>query len=263
MKDYLAVVQEKRQKALKDKEQSNLHKELLNATSSSSSNVAAVITKQAAKSRVQATKTSPVAVENLPDIALREDMSKVVSALEAIKNENKPKDVDFTSLTEAVKTLGQKIDTLPKQMPTVTVPDTVKISNFSELKSGLDNVKKAVESKDYKPVNNIEVRPTPVSVEVPPIDVSGIEQAIRDKHVEEKEEIKLIDYRAQDIDDDSNAIQYAGLIHPKGYWQIIENNRQDNTLRYAFGKDKYPNAWKKRTQHDYKLLDEAINELSA
>lgn len=263
MKDYLAVVQEKRQQALKDKEQSKLHKELLNASSSSSNNVAAVITRQAAKTRLHSSQTAPVAVKNLPDLALREDMNKVVTALEAIKTENKPKDVDFTPLAQAVNALGQKIDSLPKETPTLTVPNTIKISNLSELKADLDNVKKAVERKDYKPVNKIEVKPTPVKVEIPPIDVSGIEQAIRDKHVEEKEEIKLSDFRAQDLDDAAPSVQYAGLIHPLGYWQIIENNREDNTLRYKFGYGEYQQAWKDRVGQKYKLLDEAYRELSA
>lgn len=258
MDDYLNTVQQRRAEDTETKEKARKHKELLKATEEAGSLIAKTIVVQHGKDRKESAKTKKVTIDNFPNLALRQDVDNLISEVKKLQKE--PEKVDFTPLAKAVESLGAKIDQLPKSMPSVDIPDSVVVSNLSDLKSSLDGLKTAVESKDYKPVFKTDVKPTPVNVTVPPIDTSGIEEVLKEN--EKEEEIELSDFRANDINNDSDAIQYVGLIHPLGYWEIIQFDKQANTLRYKFGKDGYDKAMKNPEQHKYLLLDEAFRELN-
>lgn len=68
---------------------------------------------------------------------------------------------------------------------------------------------------------------------------------------------ELSGYRAHDLDNASGGKQYVGFMNEAGKWYIMENDDQNNTLRYYFGKGSYERAWDDRNGHSYKRLSEA------
>lgn len=140
---------------------------------------------------------------------------------------------------------------------------------LGELSSLPDKVAQTDKSGDLIPylesihaaISKVKTNPT---VRVSPvIDLSGVEKAIENINSLENEGIDLSCYRAQDIDNTDPNIQYVGFVDPKGCWYIIENNELDNSLRYKFGESDYQDAWINAPKFEYRVLNEAIDEIKA
>lgn len=99
-----------------------------------------------------------------------------------------------------------------------------------------------------------------------PIDVSPITDALKnfsisvptpEVTVNQITPPSLDDYRAHDLREDG-AIQYIGFVNPDGKWYIVENDSENNRLRYVFGSKGYSKAFSKAGSWQYKLLSEAM-----
>lgn len=95
-----------------------------------------------------------VGVSNLPDLALREDINKLVNAIQSM--DVKPEAVEFDPVVSALNELGSKLDTLPRQFPEIEKVEEVSVNNLSELKDFIKPVADAISKLDLKPVVNIE-----------------------------------------------------------------------------------------------------------
>ncbi len=73
-----------------------------------------------------------------------------------------------------------------------------------------------------------------------------------------KKQINLADYRAIDLDNAPDGVQYVGFQNSSGGWYILQNNDSNNTIRYYFGKGSYEQAWDEKWSHDYTTLSEAM-----
>lgn len=73
-----------------------------------------------------------------------------------------------------------------------------------------------------------------------------------------KQGINLNEYRAIDLDNASDGVQYVGFQDSRGNWYILQNDDRNNTIRYYFGKESYAQAWDEKYGHNYKTLSEAM-----
>jgi hypothetical protein len=255
---YLEDVQLKRQeiadkKAVKtDKVTQIVHEKQLNEAVTKAINETHADTKKhREQTTIKVQVTNPkTEVDNLPDMALREDITNLTQAIKGLESSLKPESVEFDPIVSALSTLGDKLDTLPKEYPEVEKVEEVSVNNLSELKDAFLAVVDAINSKDYKPV----FKPN-ISVESPKIDLTPITQVLKD----EEDEFEFGDFVAQDIDNDSDSVQYVGLQSPDGKWCFIENDF--TSLRYAFGTDNYSKSWSKHTNYSYTTIAEAINAI--
>lgn len=121
----------------------------------------------------------------------------------------------------------------------------------------------AIKSLDMSPVVNV---PEPhVAVTTQHIDLQPLQDTIKEyfKQPDTDETIDLECYHAQDIDNTNPKVQYIGFINSQGNWYIVENDINNNSLRYVFGESDYSNAFNRAASYSYSLLNEAINALSA
>lgn len=217
-----------KQKALDEKtEHKDEIKAQVKAVVGGATHVASAIRQEAEKTRQT---TQKVEVTNNPKITVehKQDNTPIVTGLEEVK--------------KAVKAL--KLNPTIKVSPTdVTVPEV----NLQPL---LD----AIEKLEMNPV--INVAPTPVNI--PEVDFSPIIKAIPEAKAEG---INLDNFRAQDLDEEEEGIQYVGFASPNGQWMIIRNDVENNNMRYKFGAKDYSKAWPKFVTYKYKTLDKAINEI--
>ena len=254
---YQDAINEKREQAKEAKEaarEAAEHKSTLKAIKDSSTKVVAEVARQGSRTRTSTQKTT---VTNLPDLALRQDITKVVDGLKSLETKLKPEGVDFAPLIKAVASLGSDLKAIPQKFP--KQPDTFKITNLSEV---VDAINKQELTTSYNPT--IEVSPTPVTVETKDIDIDPLVDAINSlKEEPEESEFEFEKYVAQDLDSDSPDFQYVGMVNPEGGWCFIENDRQGNTLRFVLGEKNYREAWSKHMEFEYRTLDEAVNGLRA
>jgi hypothetical protein len=151
----------------------------------------------------------------------------------------------FTDNPPKIQRVVQKFDKLP------TISATVDHTPVVEAINNLSN----------KPQPTIRVVPPQVHVDVPPLDLSPLKKVL--KQPKDTQGIVLSTYRAQDIDEMEQGIQYVGFLNPKGEWYIIRNEEAANKLRYKFGTQGYQEAFAMADKFEYKLLNEAINEVQA
>lgn len=105
---------------------------------------------------------------------------------------------------------------------------------------------------------------TNITVEGKEIDVTPIVEALSALEMKQTEdkELDLEEYRASDIKQIEDK-QYVGFIKPDGCWYIMENDLKTEALRYVFGDTDYLGAFERAGSWQYKLLNEAINEVSS
>lgn len=161
------------------------------------------------------------------------------------KIDNKPVIDAMNAVKEEVKKL--KLNPTIKVSPTeVTVPEV-------NLKPLLD----AISRLEMSPI--INVAPPEVHIPETKIDLSPIANAMP----KQVKKISIEDFRAQDLDEEEEGIQYVGLVAPNGNWMIIKNDMEKNTLRYKFGKKDYAKAWPLLATYKYQTLDKAYDEIKA
>lgn len=98
--------------------------------------------------------------------------------------------------------------------------------------------------------------PTPqVNITERELDLGGVEKAL--KSLTPKKTRDLASYRAHEIKDMPDGMQYILFIDPSGNWYILQNNERENKIGYYFGKEAMSQAWDESHVHDYKTLAEA------
>ena len=188
--------------------------------------------------------------------AIKDSSTATNAKLETLANEIK-KIPDGVKIPAVPKFPDEvKVSNFPKFPDFPKIPDTVKINNLQDIKPWFDAMSEALSKIEFSPT--INVAPTPVDVNVPEVNVQPIAEAMKEK----EDEIDLDDFKAQDLTGD-DTFQYIGFVAPNGYWYIIENDIEANSLRYKFGTKNYPANWKKYNGHSYSLINEAIREIQA
>jgi hypothetical protein len=153
----------------------------------------------------------------------------------------------FTENPPKVQTIIPKFAEPPKI--TATVDHTPVIDAINKL---TDMVKTRPVHQDYEPV---------VHVKVPPLDVSPLKGAMKVTLPKTKPAFDLNAFKAQDLDEMEQGVQYVGFVRADGAWYIIKNEEAVNRIRYKFGAVNYPEAWQVASTFEYKLLNEALGEI--
>lgn len=172
---------------------------------------------------------------------------------------------DIRTLLDSLETTGAKkldkdfIDAVKGLEKVVGSLQSVKITSDDDIKTALARLDTAFSNLNVRPVVNI---PAPkVEVKEREIDFKPL---IDKLNTPVKVQSETVDYRAQDLDENSDPnIQYVGFVNANGGWYIIENDTLQATLRYKFGKRGYSKGWESRTGHSYKLYNEALSEVQA
>lgn len=150
--------------------------------------------------------------------------------------------VDMTPLTRRFESLDKTLTALPGRI------SDANMSN--DYRGEFQKLAQAISSKNFSPR---------IQVDAPSIDVDPLKEILREQKT--SDDYGLEAYRAQDIDEEEAGIQYVGFVSPNGAWYIIKNDEDGKSLRYKFGKNNYAKAWQKLSTFDYKLLDEAFDEV--
>jgi hypothetical protein len=183
--DYIQKIQEKRQLANKQNEKLISTKLMLRSGQKNGALVGDTVStavREAAeelKKHHSSTKItvqlddSEVAVNNLPDLALRADINSLLGAIRSLEESLKPESVELSGVIDALKELGAKLDTLPRSLPIIPAPkDSVKVTNLSEFGDLIKPVITAIEAIDVSPIVNVEKQ------EQPEIDLAPLLKAI-------------------------------------------------------------------------------------
>lgn len=269
------IAKQRTEKEAETKRQRELEAQL-SASKESAKTVADTVAQQSAKTR---TSTQKVKIEN-DDLAKSDDFSQVVDSINKMNMTTFMSTRGFhdmaeniTALAESVEELQEglakqgltqvtssfdglvgKLESIAKSLTTTSV----KVDN--EITNAVKSLKSSIDKIDFNPVINV---PKPsVTVESAKIDLDPIRKAIENQNVVE-EKFDISDYVAQDMDSTNPGFQYVGCMKPNGNWYIVENDVEGSTLRYKFGKIGYKTAWAKRVNTNYKLLNEAVNAISA
>ena len=82
-------------------------------------------------------------------------------------------------------------------------------------------------------------------------------------YAKKEKEVDLECYRVADSAEPVTGDQYFGFLNEDGAWYILHNDAVNSEIRYKFGTEGYKNAWENYANHEFKLLNEAINEISS
>lgn len=171
------------------------------------------------------------------------DLDKVANAVETFKTTIADKGIGEV---KAIKAL----DALTKRIENISVKETnqtVKV-DLTSLANEIRSLKKSFpKEKNYTPLfNDI---------------VNGIKNIKLGEPIEKAEVFNWLKYRAVDMVEPVTGMQYFGFVSADGEWYILYNESDTGKLRYKFGKDNYQEAWENYANHEYKLPNEAINEI--
>lgn len=275
---YLDRLKNKRQADADKKARQDELKQTTDSFEDSAAQVAAEVARQAAKTR---TTTQKVSVDE--DIVRGKDLDKIVDSINKMNLTSfiASKETWFSDLVDALFTLskrmsavaqdfdGNGVKSIEKSLSTaatrleqaVTKIKTVKVETDDDVKTVLNGLREAIESFDYSPTVNV---PAPnVTVTAPEVDLKPLQKSMDSYFTPRTDVVDLSRYRAQDMDEMEQGTQFVGFVNPEGAWYILKSVEEDNTLRYKFGKDKYPRAWERVSTFKYKLLNEAADEIQA
>lgn len=131
----------------------------------------------------------------------------------------------------------------------------------------IENIKVDIKSDIKQPVVNVDFKSVVQAIKSIPQSNDYSEKfdkilEMLGKEPEEKEEkLDLMCYRVSDSKEPVTGYQYFGFINPEGAWYILYNEATEGKVRYKFGKDNYQQAWDMCENLEFKLIDEAINEI--
>ena len=198
-------------------------------------------------------------------------------------NQQKPSIIltDSTDLGEHISLLGDKItDILEAVVDDKSSSEQIDritdlIEDFREISSSLEQASQRHSiqiTKAMKELKDVISRQKPIVVPAPAVSltekavdfkplISKIEQLMKPAPAKVvKADINLNDFRAQDIDNEG-VMQYIGFTGLGDIWYILLNDTSSSSIRYHFGKGNYYDGWEQRHNHDYNVLNEAINEI--
>ena len=107
------------------------------------------------------------AVVNIPDSIKTPDVAQVSQGIAELSSLIANKDVDLTPVVEALGSLAEKLDQLPKEIIIPEQKETV--IDFKPIVEKLDQLEKSFDITI--PETKVEVKPTPVNVEAPVVNV--------------------------------------------------------------------------------------------
>lgn len=270
------VIKRKREEAAARKEREQELKQTTDSFKSGSDGVAAEIARQSARSR---TTPQPVDIQN-DDLVKGKDLDRIVDSINKMNLTSfvASKETWFSDLVDALYTLTKRMSAVAQDFDgngvrsiekalngaatkletAVDKLKSVKVESDTDLKEVLSDMRDTLQAFDYSPTVTV---PAPnVTVSPSELDLKPLQTALKDG-LEPLSRIDLSNYRAQDMDNEEEGVQFIGFVNPSGGWYIIKNVEVDNTLRYKFGKDKYARAWSKAPAFEYRLLNEAVNEI--
>lgn len=205
-----------------------------------------------------------VEVKNWPDIATPTDISNVAQSIKKLADQEAKLNKQQTeAITKAVVAVSQGVSALPKDFDTSSITQAIQdLQEAVEANKPQDTsqtIVLAVKSLEAA-VNGLKLNPTikvaPTEVNVPPVNLSGVTRAINS--LKEEPTFDFDCYIAQDIDNQINGMQYVLLVTPNSEWCVIENNTDNETLRYCFGMGDYEFPWANRDDLVYSRLDVAV-----
>lgn len=255
--DYLDVVKRKRQERADKLEQDFTSTKANSTVKVSSGSIVAALKDEGKKTRGT---THRVRVDNFPDTAKPSDIKEVVKAL---NNLSQAQPEELKPVVESLRDILKEVSKLPKEVnipPFPKIPDfpkSTKVDNLNEIKPWLQEVITAIGEIKLDP--QITVSPPDVIVQQENVNIDPLIDAIKDLKPSQK--IDLGDYKAQDLASEE-LFQYVGFVSPSGSWYIVENDMEGGSLRYKFGVKNYKSSWKGRVGQNYRLLNEAIDEIS-
>lgn len=140
-------------------------------------------------------------------------------------------------VTKHLGDISRKLDQQTKPSQSVVFPSSMRISNPTNFSKDASRIIKAIEGKELKVV-------------MPKV-----------KKEKEEPEKDMLCYKVSDGKEPVTGYQYFGFINPEGGWYILFNDAIENQVRYKFGKDNYQKAWENYANLDYKMYNEAIDEI--
>lgn len=228
--------------------------------------------------------------------ALVENLQSIKQATSSVA-QRKPEKADPMTIRQQklLETVREILDTDEQRLITENHQETIEA--IGELKEALDSSVNAITTLDknidkslaqviaaLKKLNMSPVINTPapvVEITEKSIDFTPFQNMIRDAllhrpeivvstpEVIEADEVVVVPdrfdlsrYRAQDLRDSGDSLQYIGFINPEGCWYIIENNISNNSMRYVFGSKAYTKHFKNAASWEYRILSEAIDAAS-
>lgn len=200
---------------------------------------------------------SNVPVVNVADVArVAQSIESLVPMLQ-LKGKG---DVEVVkALDKVAKTLASVSKNITIQ--NVAVPDKVTVKNQPDFKKEIDRVVGAINALTVamdKKERDSEMRHME--------HMRRMEEKGKDKEekMDEKksEDIDLDDYRVADSVEPVTGYQYFGFVNDKGGWYIMYNDAVEGKIRYKFGMANYEQNWEMYGNHEYRLLNEAIQEVA-
>lgn len=177
---------------------------------------------------------------------------KIIEVLEAVKEDHSTKDqIDrINDMTYEFRELVETVQTSQE-----TQADKIVLA--------LNDLKTTVTKQ--KPV----VVPAPaVSLQEKDVDLNPIVGAINDLKkllapTKQKKKTDLSTFRAHDLSDAPDGMQYIGFMDMSGSWYIMQHDPEENRDRFYSGSESYDQAWDDKFSHNYTTLSEALRALSA
>jgi hypothetical protein len=192
------------------------------------------------------------AVEKL---AISEDVNKELAAV-THKLSQTVENLDVDTLDK------EKLTALQELKSSILKLEENRLKESTETMQALKELRQAIKGMEYNPV--IKVAAPNVTLPEQKIDFTPLQRTMQEYFTPDSDDLDLSCYRAQDIKEDSRTeTQYIGFLNPDGDWYIVENKVRENQMRWLFGSGDYAKAFAKAGTYNYKLLDEAVNALSA
>lgn len=172
---------------------------------------------------------------------------------------------DVRELLASLETSGAKkldkrvVEAISSLASLVEALKSVRVENDTETKEALANIADILGRINVQPIVNVKA--PQVTVQEREISFDPLIEALSKPQV--RDDDPLVGYKAQDINNNDPHTQYVGFVNSKGNWYIIENNDEENSLRYVFGKKGYSTAFKNAPKLNYKLYSEAVNATKA
>lgn len=168
------------------------------------------------------------------------DLDKVVTAVETLKSTITSKGVGEVNAIKALDAITKKIESISVKEN----KQSVKI-DLSSLVGEIRSLKKSFpKEKDYTDLFN------------------SIIKAVKGIKLEEKDEgFNWSKYKVVDSKEPVTGMQYFGFVAADGNWYILYNEADEGKVRYKFGVEGYEQAWENYADHEYRLPNEAIDEI--
>lgn len=169
-----------------------------------------------------------------------------------------------TETHQLLKKLIDSVNALPKEapeMPSMEFPGEIRVSNQVDYQNLLQEAIDAVKAIELKTEPKITVKPADVKLKVDTSKMEGSLSNIETYLSKDDTELDLTCYRVSDAAEPVTGDQYFGFVREDGGWYILHNEADEGTVRYKFGKDNYVESWPNYGSYEYKLLNEAIDEI--